>query len=52
MHTLWEVYIPSCKGGFKTLTVACNEFELDKLIRILMERYEKTITSKKVRIFH
>lgn len=53
MHMLWEIYIPSCKkDGFKTLTVACNEFELENIVRLLMERYEKAITTKKVTIRH
>jgi hypothetical protein len=47
---LYEVYIPSYKGGLKTLTVACNDSEIADILRLLMERYERTITAKKIKI--
>ena len=52
MHTIWEVYIPSCKDSFKTLTVACSEIEIQSIMEVLMRRYEKKITAKKVSMIH
>jgi hypothetical protein len=49
-HMLYEVYIPSCRGGFKTLTIACNDSEIGEFLRLLMDKYEKMITAKKIKM--